>query len=89
MTTYNSRLFTQPRLREIVEQMDDCANHAQEAADALAEYENASELSGEEARQAREDARELAWTSIGDLLASADRVRALRDRLEATEATDR
>lgn len=75
MTTYNSRLFTQPRLREIVEQMDDCANHAQEAADALAE------LSGSEATQAREEARELAWTSIGDLLASADRVSVLRERL--------
>lgn len=83
MTTYNSRLFTQPRLREIVEQMDDCANHAQEAADALAEYENASELSGSEATEARENARELAWTSINDLLASADRVRMLRDRIEA------
>lgn len=86
MTTYNSRLFTKPRLREIVEQMDDCANHAQEAADALAEYENASELSGEEATQAREDARELAWASIGELLASADRVRVLRDRLSGEES---
>lgn len=84
MTTYNSRLFNEPRLREIVEQMDDCANHAQEAADALAEYENASELPSSEQTQAREDARELAWSAIDELLAAADRVRALRERIEAS-----
>lgn len=79
--TYNSRLFTETRLRLVVETTDDMANTCGEIADALADYENAAELSGSERTEAREEARDEAWAKIGELLALADTLRRQRDSL--------
>ena len=81
--TYNSRLFTQPKLLEIVELTDSISNECESAADALADYQSAAELPDGERAEAREEAREAAWVALGELLAEADKLRALRDKLHA------
>lgn len=79
--TFSSRLFNRPKLVEIVSLTDDMADQCGEIADTLAEYENADELSGEEQTEARQDAREVAWTLIDELLSNAERLRQIRDTM--------
>lgn len=74
--SYNSRLFTTPKLRKVVEITDAISDHCTAIADALASLED-GELSHDE----REEARDEAWAEIGDLLVSADELRALRDSI--------
>lgn len=79
--TYNSRLFNVGRLRLIVEATDDIAEACGEVADALADYENAEVLTGDEKIMAREEARQAAWEQINVVLSEAERLRRLRDSL--------
>lgn len=82
MTSYNARLLNEPKLRAIVEIADDIADACNMLGDALAEYENTSELSGEERSDARNAAREDAWTQLGEVLAGARRLAAVKEQLE-------
>lgn len=81
--SYNSRLFTQPKLREIVDITDSISNICEEVSDALSAYEQAEDE--EDPVSAREEAREQAWTGIGELLAYAEELKAKREWLEKME----
>jgi hypothetical protein len=81
--SYNARLFNQPKLLAIVELTDSVSNECESVADALADYQAADELTGQDRADAREEAREAAWAALGDLLAEADKLRKLRDQLHA------
>lgn len=83
MTTYNARLLTLPRMREIAEIADSISDACNVLGDSLAEYENVSELPVDERQDAREEARDEAWEKIGEILADAKKLSELRDRLSA------
>ena len=74
--SYNSRLLNEPRLRAIVEITDSISNECQSVADALSDYESASDLTGAERTEARESAREAAFQALGDLVSEARRLQA-------------
>lgn len=76
--TYNQRLFNAPKLRAIVGVTDDIAEYCTTIADALATYEDAT---GTEGADDREQARDEAWSAMGDLLSSAAELSRLRDGL--------
>lgn len=81
-------LIKRPQFKKLASAADEISDRAGEVVDALADYENADELSGEEATAAREDARESAWMAAEQLLSEARVIEAeverLRGRAEAT-----
>lgn len=82
--TYNSRLFNEKKLREIVELTDEISTNCQGVADALADYESAADLPAGERTDARADAREAAFGAMGDLLSDAKRLKDMYDNLLGT-----
>lgn len=81
MTQFNARLLNSPQLRKIVEICDDLSEQTQLVADALAEYENASEYPADEQREAREQARADVWEAVGEILSLAERLRSRREEV--------
>ena len=79
--SYNSRLFNDTKLRAIVQITDSISDECQSVADALADYESASDLTGSERTDARNDAREAAFAALGDLLSEAARLKVEYDKI--------
>lgn len=75
-------LVKAPRLREMAGLADDINNSSAEVVDALNEYEGASDLTGEEATDARNDAREAFASAVGDLLATDAQLRELVQKFD-------
>jgi len=80
--TYNSRLFSEPKLREIVAVTDEIANQCQIVSDALSDYESAADEPAGDRAGLRESAREQAFSAMGDLLSDASRLKAIYETLE-------
>ncbi len=79
--SYNSRLFNDTKLKAIVQITDSISGECQSVADALADYESASDLTGRERTGARDEAREAAFQALGDLLSEAARLKAEYDKI--------
>jgi hypothetical protein len=79
--SYNARLFNEGRLKGIVELTDGISDNCQIVADALADYEGASELTGSERTEMRESSRESAFQALGDLLSDARRLKDEYDKI--------
>lgn len=75
MAEYNSRLFTAPKLKAMVEITDDISNTCTELSDLLAAYEQVDEEyeKGERAA-AREEIRGNAWALMLEIVGDAKRL---------------
>lgn len=83
---YNSRLLSEPKLRDLAAIADEISNHCTEITDALCDYESAADLPSGERTDARGEARDAVWSALGDLLTEAARLQAERDKLDVTLA---
>lgn len=81
MAEYNSRLFTAPKLRAIVELTDDISNNCSELSDILSGYEQAEDE--EDPAAVREEARETAWSLMSEILFDAKK---LEEKMNALAA---
>jgi sugar-specific transcriptional regulator TrmB len=86
---YNADLFNVTQFRKLIEQLGDVDNYFGEIRDALADYESAAELAGEERTEARSEARDAAWNTLNEALTTLPGLLAalteLRDKLEAEQ----
>jgi hypothetical protein len=83
MTQFNARLLNEPRMRKVAELTDEISEHAQSIVDALADYESAADLSGQERTDAREEAREALHQAWKDMELVSDQLKAEWDSVHA------